>query len=120
MVELYIGMLGDLGQAIVSFYRQNQLVLNAIVLIYGLVLALAHRNLRVVEAMLRKASGVEDMKALAGSLTPESISPELLEQMRSAVRPPIIASPWHFGVRKLSADSVRQVVIRKYLRRKEQ
>lgn len=119
MVELYVSMLGDLAGAVISFYRQNQLIFNTLVLVYGLVLALAHRNLRTVEAMLRKATGIEDMKQLASGLNPQSISPELLDQMKSVVRPPIIASPWHFGIRGLNAEAVSQVVVRKYLRRKK-
>jgi len=48
-------MLGPLGMQVLAFYTEHSLIINGVVVLYGLVLTLAHINLRRIEAAAMRA-----------------------------------------------------------------
>jgi len=52
-------MLGPLGMQVLAFYTEHSLIINGVVVLYGLVLTLAHLNLRRIEAAALQALQTE-------------------------------------------------------------
>ncbi len=112
MAEFFLASMGRLTNAIVDLYLQHQVVLNTLVVAYGLVLALAHTNLKRIQSDLAKLSGTDDVDSALFALATDS-SGELLRQIVKRSNIPIIASPYFFAIHRINARTIIAVVGRK-------
>lgn len=116
MMQLYFSILGDWAVEVINFYRRNQGVLNLLVLAYGILLAIAHNNVRKVEAALIKATGEEDATRIREHLAEEPLEKETETAIRRSLALPILASPWHFSFYRYSIDNALRVLEKKHSR----
>ena len=63
-------MLGPLGMQVLAFYSEHSLIINGAAVLYGLVLTLAHLNLRRIEAAAMRALQAEAAGNPDGGLKP--------------------------------------------------
>ncbi len=120
MMQLYFEFLGDWAVALIDFYRAHQYILNFIVLAYGLLLAVAHANVRTVEAALRTETGEDDMLKVREAIEQRPLSQERISAIRRSLRIPILASPWHFSFYRFSLENALRVLEKKYSRSRQQ
>ncbi|TVQ26964.1 MAG: hypothetical protein EA383_03930 [Spirochaetaceae bacterium] len=114
MIELYFSFLGEYAMLVVEFYRRYALVLNAIVVLFGVCLTVAHRNTLRVEAFLREHSDKNDMRAIVAELQERPLTPGELTEIRSSLRFPVISSTWHLFFYTITQDNIVKVLRRKY------
>ena len=116
MMQLYFSILGDWAVEVINFYRRNQGILNILVLAYGILLAIAHNNVRKVEAALVEATGEDDPERLRARLAEAPLSAEAERAIRKSLSLPILASPWHFSFYRFSIDNALRVLEKKHSR----
>ncbi len=116
MMQLYFSVLGDWAVEAINVYRRHQGVLNILVLAYGILLAVAHSNVRKVEAALMEATGEEDARRLRSHLEAKPLGGEAEGAIRKTVFLPILASPWHFSFYRYSIDNALRVIEKKHSR----
>lgn len=119
MTDIFLGLLGDFANLVISFYRENQTWLNIIVLGYGILLALAHRNVVRLEQKLIETTGIQDLYTIRMNMESEGISDKDMASLREEIRIPILASPYHFFFYKLSTKSILRILGKKYPRSKK-
>lgn len=119
MTEIFLGLLGNFANLVISFYRDNQNWLNIIVLGYGILLTLAHRNVVKLEQKLMEITGIRDMYAIRMNIESEGLSDKDMASLKEEIRIPILASPYHFFFYKLSTKSILRILGKKYPRSKK-
>jgi Tfp pilus assembly protein PilX len=115
MVRIFFGTIGSYAYQLIDLYMQHQLVLNLVVVIYGLVVAVAHVNLKRIEALLSERAGSQDVPAAAAAFARGELQLEMSEVREAAILP-FIASPFFFGVHRLSGENIEMVIRKKYRR----
>ena len=113
MTEMFFSFLGEYASMVIDFYRANQSWLNIIVLVYGVLLAVAHRNVVRMEHYLKKTVDLDDMFRVRQYIEEEGLNEELLRGIREELRIPILASPRHFSFFRLSSDSIQKILQKK-------
>lgn len=116
MTEMFISFLGEYAGYIIGFYRANQSWLNILVLTYGVMLAVAHRNVVRLESYLKRTVNLDDMFQVRQHIEKEGLSEETLRGIREELRIPILASPRHFSFYRLSPHSIQKILQKKYPR----
>jgi hypothetical protein len=114
MLELYLSFLGTFGNTVVAFYRQHQVVLNAVVVVYGVVLTLAHRNVLRLESLLLARTGERTMYDARLRLVEQPLTKEELMEFRRSLPVPVLASHWHVGIYPVSEKHIVRILKRKY------
>ena len=76
---------------IVGWYLQHQVVLNAIVVAYGIIVAISHRNLRRIDRFLTERCNQDPGKVLQNLAGGDGHKE--IETVRSRFRFPLIAPP---------------------------
>jgi hypothetical protein len=120
MIELYFSILGDWAVEAINSYRRHQGVLNVLVLAYGILLAIAHNNVRKVETALVKETGEPDLGRLRTHLEAKPLSREAEATIRQSLTLPIVASPWHFSFHRYSIENALRVLEKKHSRGRRQ
>lgn len=115
MVRIFFGTIGRYAYGFVDWYVQHQLVLNLIIVAYGLVVALAHVNLKRIEDLLRERAGTENVPDAAAAFARGELELDMSEVKDAAILP-FIASPFFFGVHGLSESNIEMVIRKKYRR----
>ena len=115
MVRIFFGTIGRYAYQVIDLYMQHQLVLNLIVVLYGLVVAVAHVNLKRIEALLSERADSDDVPAAAAAFARGELQLDISE-IREAAILPFIASPFFFGVHRLSEANIEMVIRKKYRR----
>ncbi len=115
MVRIFFGTIGRYAYQVIDLYMQHQLVLNLIVVLYGLVVAVAHVNLKRIEALLSERAESHDVPAAAAAFARGELQLDMSE-IREAAILPFIASPFFFGVHRLSEANIEMVIRKKYRR----
>ena len=113
MAEIFMAMFGRVSNQIVDFYLANQGVLNTIVVIYGLVLAIAHRNLQIIEANLLEKYRVQEWSDILDAVARTNAA-ETERWVRGLVRPPFIASPYFFSLYRITIRNIITVLGKKH------
>ncbi len=118
MTQMFISFLGEYAGIVINFYRDNQSWLNLIVLAYGILLALAHRNVIRLELQLKDEYKQNDMYQIRLLIESDGIEISGLERLKKNLRIPILASPYHFFFYRVSAKSILRILRKKYPRSK--
>jgi hypothetical protein len=113
MAEIFLALSGRLANDIVAFYLANQHVLNAIVVVYGLILTAAHRNLKRAEDVLTGHYGSDDWSDVLGQFASDSGN-EIDQRVRAVVRAGVIASPYFFSLYRLNRRNLISVLGKKH------
>lgn len=97
---------GPVGRAVIDFYLANHLILNSLVVLYGLILVVAHRNMKSIEQSILDSCG-------HGSLNEETISflrnqeePTYWTNLFAAVKLPIISASKSMIFHRVNRDNV--------------
>ena len=114
MTQIFFDFLGEYATRLIDFYRENQAWLNIIVLAYGVLLALAHRNIKRLEAYLRELAGSSDMTHIWKLMESEELEGLDLEKFKRELRIPILASPYHFSFYTVTLKSILRILRKKY------
>jgi len=113
MVLLFLSLLGGWVLAVISFYLAHQMLLNSILVAYGLLLGASHYTMTSLErhlcARLKTEDGASVLRALAG---PDG--EKLLREAREEVRFPFISSGVDFAFHSPRRDSLIRLLGRKY------
>jgi hypothetical protein len=113
MVVIFLSLLGGWTLAVVNFYLAHQVLLNTILVAYGVLLGLSHYAMSIVDrflcARLKTADGAVVLRALAGPG-----GPELVQGSRQAARFPFISSGVDFAFHGLRRDSLIRLLGKKY------
>ncbi len=118
MTQIFFDFLGEYATRLIDFYRENQAWLNIIVLVYGILLALAHRNVKRLEALLRELAGTSDMYHIWNLMESDELEGLDLEKFKRELRIPILASPYHFSFYTITLKSILRILRKKYPRNK--
>jgi len=118
LTQIFFDFLGGYATRIVDFYRENQSWLNLIVLVYGILLALAHRNIQRLERQLREKTGLTDMYKIWNLIEADEIENWDPGVLKKELKLPILASPRHFFFYPVNRDSVLRILKKKYPRSK--
>lgn len=111
MAELFLAMSGSLAQKAVEFYLNHQLLLNLIVVAYGIVLIVGHRNVKTIENLLLQRYGHKEWDE---TLTIFAEDREIMEQITPAVTPPFMASPYFFSLYRVRRGNIISVIGKKH------
>lgn len=107
MAELFLSMSGPLARQIVDFYLAHQVLLNLLVVTYGVVLIVGHRNTRVIERTLHGKYGGEDWAEILRQFARDAGAER---ELASRVRLAFIASPYFFALHRIRKKTIIQVV----------
>lgn len=118
MTQIFFTFLGDYATRLIDFYREHQSWLNLVVLAYGILLAMAHRNVIKLEALLREQTGENDMYRIRKTIESDGLEEKDLEGLRRDLRIPILASPYHFFFYSVTSKSILRILRKKYPRSK--
>lgn len=116
MIELYMRFLGDYGARVVTFYRDYQVFFNTAIVMYGIVLSFAHRNIVRLEERLRSRTRLRDMHAVREAVEREPLSPEEITELRTSLSVPVLASHWHLGLYPVTQKHILRILQKKYPR----
>ena len=116
MIRIFYTFLGEYATAVIQFYRDNQVWLNAVVVVYGILLALAHRNVVRLEYWLRERTGSNDMVAIRQRIEEGESGLLDIDELRKELRVPLLASPYHLTFFSLSEKSILRILRKKYPR----
>lgn len=102
MIYAFIrSLIGNFGRALMDFYMQNSLWINALILGYALVVVFAHRNyyiaLEKIFIHLRSSNEKFQRNALI-RLTTDDLNKIDWQQIRCSVKFPLISEPKSWGV----------------------
>ncbi|RKX88001.1 MAG: hypothetical protein DRP70_07360 [Spirochaetes bacterium] len=114
MTQIFFDILGKYATVIIDFYRENQTWLNIIVLIYGILLALAHHNVKRLELHLQELTGVSDMNHIWHLIQNDKLKDLDLEKFKKELRIPILSSPYHFYFYSVTSISILHILQKKY------
>jgi hypothetical protein len=112
MVEFLLALSGKLANQIIDFYIANQVVLNTLVVAYGLLLAVAHTHLQRVERGLLAQYETEELEKALEALAQEK-DETVVEKFKSEMRFPIVASPYFFGLHRVNRHTLIFVIGKK-------
>ena len=112
MAEILLASMGRLTNTLVDLYLRHQVILNTIVVAYGIVLALAHTNLKRITNALPDLAGTEDTDAALYSLATDETGALLESAVRHATMR-VIASPYYFSIHRINAPNLISVIGRK-------
>jgi hypothetical protein len=111
MAELFLAMSGSLAQQIVAFYLSHQLLFNLVVVAYGVVLIVGHRNIKTLEHLLLERYGSTNWEDI---LTRFAGDEAIMEGTVPLVRPPFIASPYFFSLHPVRKCYIIDVIGKKH------
>lgn len=113
MVVLFLSLLGGGAVAVINFYLAHQVLLNTILVAYGVLLGLSHYAMSSVDrflcARLKTTDGAVLLRALAGPG-----GPELMQGVKQVARFPFISSGVDFAFHALRRDSLIRLLGKKY------
>ncbi len=111
MAELFLAMSGTLARQVVDFYLKHQLLLNLIVVSYGIILIVGHRNIKKVEKMLLQRYESTDWEEVLAMFAGDE---GIMAQVLPSVRPPFIASPYFFSLYPVRKRYIIDVIGKKH------
>lgn len=118
MAELFLTLSGQAAQAVVAFYLEHQLILNSIVALYGIILAIAHQNLKKIEIDLKEryADAVTSTDVWGNVLKAfaDDPNPELIGELRTVATFPFVASPYFFSLYRIDRPRLVTVIGKKH------
>jgi hypothetical protein len=113
MVVLFFSLLGGWALVVINFYLAHQVLLNTILVAYGLLLGVSHYTMSTVErflfARLKTEDGTVVLRALAGSG-----GRELMQTVKANFRFPFISSGADFVLHALRRDSLIRLLGKKH------
>lgn len=112
MVEFLLSLSGKLANQIIDFYLAHQFLLNSLVLVYGVLLAVAHFNLQRVQQMLLREYETEEQEEALECLAREQ-NESVVDKLKGELRFPVIASPYFFGLHRVSRRRLIVVIGKK-------
>jgi hypothetical protein len=115
MVRIFFGTIGRYAYGLIDWYMEHQLLLNLIVVFYGVIVAVAHVNLKRIEEVLRERAGTRNAPEAAAAFARGELELSM-EEVREAAILPFIASPFFFGIHRLSEENIEMVIRKKYRR----
>jgi hypothetical protein len=89
-----------------------------IVLVYGILLALAHKNVLRLERFLREKTGLSDMYQIWNLIESDDIENWDTAVFKQELKLPVLASPRHFSFYPVNRTSVLRILKKKYPRSK--
>jgi len=114
LTQVFFDILGKYASSIINFYRENQTWLNIIVLTYGILLSIAHRNVKRLEHYLQELAGVGDMHRIWNLIQEDKLEGLDLENFKKDIRIPILSSPYHFYFYSVTTTSILHILQKKY------
>jgi hypothetical protein len=118
LTQIFFTFLGEYATVVINFYRENQSWLNIVVLAYGILLAMAHRNVVRLEQQLKDDYKEDDLYQIRLQIESDGIEIEDMERLKKNLRIPILASPYHFFFYRVSTNSILRILRKKYPRSK--
>lgn len=115
MVRIFFGTIGRYAYGVIDWYIEHQLVLNLVVVAYGIIVAVAHVNLKRIEQLLTERAGSDDVPKAASAFAKGELDLEMSEVREAAILP-FIASPFFFGVHRMNPTTIEMVIRKKYRR----
>jgi hypothetical protein len=88
-------------------------ILNALILVYGLLLAVAHYNLRGIQEYLLKQYETEKLEEALEALARENDN-TIIERIKGEFRFPLIASPYLFALQRISRRGLIRTLGKKH------
>ena len=113
MAELFMAMFGRASNQIVQFYLAHQMILNSVVVVYGMVLAMAHHNLGKIEQTIRDRYQTSEWSDILTKLATESEA-TIAHWKRQQMRLPVIASPYFFTLYRVRRHNLLSVLGKKH------
>lgn len=113
MAELFIKFLGPGVEAVIDFYLVHQTIFNTVVALYGVVLVIAHRNLRTIEVYLQERYGKEGWTETLERFADDGDG-GLMAGVRRTVRFPFVSSPYFFSLYRIKRSELISVVGKKH------
>lgn len=110
MTEWFISFLGKYARVVIDFYRDNQTWLNLLVLVYGIMLAWAHRNTLRVIALLKEIHGVSGLEELQAKLESSGIDEAAMKKLKGELFLPLMSSRYHLFFNSLSGKGIIQQI----------
>lgn len=95
-----------------DFYAEHQLLINLLVLGYGLLLAVAHYNLKSIHHFLLEQYETEDEEEALTALARE-IDESIIDRIKQEFPFPLISSPFRLGAYRVSRRSLITVIAKK-------
>lgn len=113
MAEIFLEISGSLSNAVLDFYGKNQFLYNFLIVAYGVILAVAHNNLRTIERWLSARYGMEEWADVleAFSRDPDE---ELEATLKHQVRFSVVASPYFFTLYRINRSNLIKVLGKKH------
>ena len=112
MAEFFLSLSGKLANQIIDIYLQHQLVLNTLVVAYGVLLAVAHFNLQQIQRFLLTQYETEDQEEALEALAREN-DDSIVLRIKEEIRFPLIASPYFFAVHRITRRNLITVIGKK-------
>lgn len=113
MAEIFLEISGSLSNAFLDFYGKNQFLYNFLIVAYGVILAVAHNNLRSIERWLSARYDTEDWADVleAFSRDPDE---ELEATLKQQIRFSVVASPYFFTLYRINRRNIIKVLGKKH------
>lgn len=113
MAELFLEISGSLSNAILDIYSRNQFLYNTIIVCYGIILAVAHNNLKIVEELLQTRYETEDWPSILYEVVHDT-DKNLEETIKKQIRIPVVASPYFFTLYRIGRKNLVTVLGKKH------
>ncbi|MFP4373805.1 MAG: hypothetical protein ACLFPO_05725 [Spirochaetaceae bacterium] len=113
MAELFLEISGSLSNAVLDVYVRNQFLYNTIIVAYGLILAVAHNNLRIVEGLLKARYKDKDWPEILYEVAHDTDA-NLEATIKKRLRIPVVASPYFFTLYRIGRKNLVTVLGKKH------
>ena len=94
-----------MAESLFSVYLEHQTLVNGLILLYGVLIAAAHRNLRRIHEFLLKQYETEETEEALEALAREN-DESIIGRIHEEFRFPFISSPYIVVVQRLSRRSL--------------
>lgn len=109
-------LLGEFGRAILDFYIENSLLINSIIVVYGICVVFAHRSYTLTLEKIKSILGVEN-KEIGSEKIKKMIDKSKMdwEEVHSVSRFPFIAVPGKIWLQIRNTNTLQQLFSRENL-----
>ncbi|MDK2858643.1 MAG: hypothetical protein PWQ29_1610 [Verrucomicrobiota bacterium] len=120
MAEFFLSLSGKLANQVIDIYLGHQTVFNTLVVLYGILLALANYNLQRIQYLLLKQYNTKEYAIVLDRLAREN-DDSIIGCIREKMKFPLIASPFFFAIYRISRRNLifaigkKEKVSRKWL-----
>jgi hypothetical protein len=99
MINAFIrSSVGSLGRAIMDFYIENSLIINAIILLYAFLVFIGHRNYYLALDVIMKEVGIDLESKKKQKISQSTLEKIEWENIKKSIRLPFVSIPKKWGL----------------------